>query len=796
MLIHYLKLAQKVLIKHKYYTIINVVGLVCGMISALIIAKYIGASLQLDRFHLNKNKIYSVSQEQFTEGNPQEKRKDTYFGVVNLVTRFPEVSDVTRYNRHVLSLVFGEEKNGNQPSFTENKIFVTDSSFFKIFTFPLLYGNPKTALARGNSMILTKSIAKKYFGNANPIGETLTIRVAWGKETTYEVTGVAEDIPKLSRVQFDFLITQSGVDTNESWSVPDCSVYLLLKENAKPALLAEKLTRSLKNVPQLKATNRRVIISLDSITKIQLSTEEYLLAVVAVLIAVVSWMNYINQIIAQSYWRVKQVGISRIMGATGTNLKMQFIVESSLVCMTSFFFIIGIYLIVEPYLQSFTNGRLLPLIGDPTIINIIFLGVFAIGVAVAATVQTVIHFSQTFRVALQNAYNSKIGSVGLRKALVVLQFSISTVLTVSIFVITDQLEYLKAKEKKINLNDVLVIKAPMAKDTTWYAKRKTLELFKQRCAELPFVTHVTSSTTIPSEEYRQETYLSLQGSPNKALIAQNGVDEHFFSLYDVKFVAGHDFIQGARSQNRNSIILNESAAKALGISDYSRFINAKLIDDEEPDLVYDITGIVQDYHKTSLKYEIRPMAFRLNVFRGHCSLKINRAALSNSGLGEGIDAIKVIWKETYPGVSFDHFFLSEKFEAQDVQDQSFGKLFRYFTILSVIISCLGLFGLSLLISRKRQKEIGIRKAFGASSTAILTMFLRGYTGPLSISVLIGCPVAYLMMNRWLENYAYRIEIGVGVIALAVGTLAAIFFFTVTHCTIKSATTNPGKVLRE
>jgi len=346
------------------------------------------------------------------------------------------------------------------------------------------------------------------------------------------------------------------------------------------------------------------------------------------------------------------------------------------------------------------------------------------------------------------------------------------------------------------MDDILVIKTPMVKDTTWRVKRKTLELFKQRCAELPFVRDVTSSTTIPSEEYRQETYLSLQGSTDKALIHQNGVDEHFFSLYEVKFIAGRDFIPDAGSRNRNSIILNESAARALGITDYDRIINTKVIDHEGPDMVYDIIGIAKDYHKTSMRYEVRPMAFKFNVFRGHCALKINMSALTGSGLTEGLDAIKEIWKESYPDASFDHFFLDDKFAAQDMQDRRFGRLFKYFTVLSVIISCLGLFGLSLLISTKRQKEIGIRKTFGASSTAILAIFLRGYVGPLLVSLLVGSPIAYVMMNRWLENYAYRIEIGFGLVALAAATLVAIFLFTVSYSTIKSSMTNPVRVLRE
>jgi len=297
---------------------------------------------------------------------------------------------------------------------------------------------------------------------------------------------------------------------------------------------------------------------------------------------------------------------------------------------------------------------------------------------------------------------------------------------------------------------------------------------------------------VPSEEYRQETYLSLQDENNKSMVHQNGVDEHFFDLYNVKFIAGHNFVPDARWKNRSSIILNESAAKALGIADFDKMINAK-ITDHESDEVYDLIGIVKDYHQTSLKYEMRPIAFKFNVFRGHFSLRMNGS--NTIELEEKLSAIKQLWEEIYHDASFDYFFLDEKFAAQDREDHYFGKLFNYFTVLSIVISCLGLFGLSLLISTKRQREIGVRKVFGATSLDILSIFLRGYLAPLSVAVVVGSPIAYLLMNMWLQNYAYRIEIGLGLVSLAWLGLTLIFLFTVSYHTIKSSVENPVNILR-
>jgi putative ABC transport system permease protein len=300
---------------------------------------------------------------------------------------------------------------------------------------------------------------------------------------------------------------------------------------------------------------------------------------------------------------------------------------------------------------------------------------------------------------------------------------------------------------------------------------------------------------VPGEEYRNETYLSLPDKDEKSLVHQNGVDEHYFELYDVAFIAGHNFISDARWKNMTSIILNESAARGLGIVDFEKAINTKITDHESNE-VFEIIGIVKDYHQTSVKYGMRPVAFKFNIARGHFSLRINGSGLDNSALEGNVSAIKQIWEDIYHDTAFDYFFLDEKFAAQDKDDQYFGKLFKYFTVLSIIISCLGLFGLSLLISTKRQREIGVRKVFGASSIDILATFLKSYFGLLCVSVVVGSPVAYWLMNMWLQNYAYRIEIGFEILSISVLTLTIVFLFTISYHTIKSSIANPVTILRD
>lgn len=764
------------------------------MLSALIIAKYIGGSLQFDNFHQKRHNIYSITQEEFLNNNPQKKTNSTYLGTGELIEQFPEVINWTRYSYHVESLVLTDGNADNRISFLENKIFAVDSSFLNIFTFPLINGNPKTAFSRANSIVLTRSTSQRYFGDTNPIGRTLTLRAPWGEETSYEVTGVIGDIPKRSQFNFDLLVTRELADPNELWYVPDYITFLLLKDDTDIEGLSKKLTVTLNDVPQLKSMNKKVIVSLDSLAQVELSKTEYLLVAVGIFIVLISWVNYINQVIAQSYWRMKEVGILRVMGATRSNLKAQFIVESTLVCLASMITIVIMYTVLEPMLQSLTDDHLLPLINDHTIINVVFLIIFLLGIILAAGIPTVIFYSQNFGSTLRNMYSSNVGGVNSRRALVIFQFSISTVLIVCVFVISNQLKYMSTKDKGIDLENVLIVQAPIAK-SNWEEKRKSADLFKEKCRQLTFVADVSSSTSVPGEEYRWETHLSLKDKEDKTLVHQNGVDDRYFDLYNVKFLAGQNFLPDAPWKNNRSIILNESAARDLGLVDLNKMINSKIVDRESNE-VYDLIGIVEDYHQTSLKYRIKPIAFKFNLVRGHFSLKTNEAMSRDDEINEKLTAIKDIWESIYHDASFENFFLDEKFAAQEREDQYFGKLFNYFTLLSVVISCLGLFGLSLLISTKRQKEIGVRKVFGASSFTILKILVKSYLGSLAVAMIIGTPVAYQFMTMWLSNFAYRIDVGLEVIVVALASLTAIFLVTISYHTIKSSMSNPVAILRD
>jgi putative ABC transport system permease protein len=609
------------------------------------------------------------------------------------------------------------------------------------------------------------------------------------------VTGVMEDIPDLSKFKFDFLITPTDqLDVENPWRAPECTTYVLLNENTRGDVLTNKLTRALEGVQQLRSTNRNLVASLTPITEARLSTTEYLIGTVGILIMFICWINYINQIIAQSYWRMKETGILRVMGANKLNLIWQFVIESTLTCFFSLVAIIITYLSLERFLMSRLSNHLLPLFGDHTYINFIFAMIFVGGIITAAALSTAILFSQDFGKVLQNVNRTRIGGINIRRALVVLQFSISSILVICIFVIQNQLEFLERADKGINMQDILVVKAPIVnEDTTWNLTRTKLKLFKAKCLELPFVSEVSSSTTVPSDQYRNETYLSLQNEKDKFLVHQSGVDTGFFRLYNAEFIAGHDFVPHASFKNSRSIILNESAARGLGIYPFEQAVDTHIID-HESNKVYGVIGIIKDFHQTPLKYKLEPMAFKFNVARGHISMKIVQAGTIANNIDFKIKEINKAWKQVYGDTFFDYFFPGEKYEAQNLEDRYFGAIFGCFPFTNnFLFRSIWHVALDFYERTKGDRH---PKVFGASTSEITFIFLREYLGPLTISIAIGTPIGLYLMTIWLSSYAERIAIGPGLISMAVVSLIIVFLFTISFHTVKAAMTNPVSILRE
>lgn len=793
-----LKFAIRSIWKNRINLTLNLFGLITGTLAAFIIAKYVGFSLSYDNFHKKKERIFLIAQKERSDAGIARTTMRTYWGTGALIkNNYPNVESVTQTAALVETLILFENENGDIVKFNENKILSVDSSFMKMFSYNVILGNRKELLCQPNKIVLTASMAEKYFDTKNPLGETLTLKTSWGEETNLTIEGVIQDPPKNSSIQFDFLLSNEQFQRHDYWNRPDYDTYVLLKSEESVDEFSKKLSTEVNRESTLPAQGKTIDFELISLQKIRISTDDYILTVVGIFILIVSWTNFISLFTVQFLAKRKEMGIKTILGATKRNLLRQLFIEAVLVNGIALLLTFTVYAISENYLQSITSGHILPFIKDSIKINLLFLALFLTGTVISSLIPALSVLSQkNLTSSVEDPTEGGLKKLGLRKALVIIQFSITTVLIVSISVIISQLKFMRNQEKGISMSNIVIIKAP--KDS-WDGKQERLESFKLQCANFDFVESVCSSTTIPGENYRQETLLSPSPNAEKSetvLMYGNGIDDKFMELYDVAFLTGKNFSPDSPWKNKRNIILNESALNVLGITNAAEALGRKFYI-VGSDKAYELIGVVKDYHKMSLKSEVKPTAFFFNANRGSFSIKLRNQASINSEEGRIIfNTLQNVWEATYADQPFDHFVLEDLFYTPNLAEENFERFFKVFTILSIIISCLGLYALSLFLAKKRLKEVSLRRIFGARSIEIFAVLLKDYAIQLFLAIIIGIPTAYYLMNSWLTNYSFRITLGFWILPYGVLPLLLIFILTVSYQIIKVTRVNPSKVFRE
>lgn len=794
MLVHYLKTAFRNFSRNKLYFTINIIGLAVGISASLLLAKYAGFNLTIDNFHQQKDNIVLVEQREFKAGVQSEKQPSTYWGAGKMaVDLYSEIKAVARFTPNVEMLVMAMRPTGEQVGFNESRICSVDTTFFNIFSFQALAGNAEMALASPNSIVLTHSMAKKYFGDSDPIGQTITTRVSWGEESSYKVTCVIPDPPDNSSFQFDFFVGASGNQPSElHWNDPSYPTYLLLNEGVALDELSDKMNRDIGQNPALTAAGKNVNFSLHRLSDTSMTTNDKMLSMVGILILIISWINFINLSIGSAQARSKETGVRKVVGANQKQIIGQFVLECILINGLALILAVIIFILFRPLLE--VNGnKVLPLFNDSTSINWIFATIFVAGAIISSVYPAFIMSSMNPVNSLKGKLTQGRKSMTFRIALVIAQFTASVVAVIGVFIVSDQLDFFQKQDLKINVNHIVAIKAP--KDV-WEGKMERLASFKNEAMNLSMVENAASCTTLPGLSYRHEMNFGLTTSADRYLYYVNDVDANYFPLFEVKFLAGQNYNIDTPGKNRGGIILNKAAVKALNIANVEDAIGQTVTETEEGN-TYEILGVVDDYHQMSLKYEILPQAFRFNRNRGDITIKIRgQNYTSIDDLQNCIASLKNIWAKIYPDQAFEYSFLDARFNDEYHAEIAFQKLFTWFTGLSLIIACLGLFGLSLLLSVKRKGEVGIRKVFGASSTTILGLFIRDYLIQMLISIALGAPIAYFVMKSWLESFIYQTPIHVTSFLIPCALLIVICVLTIAYHTIRASLANPVKTLRE
>lgn len=766
--------------RNKLFTTINIAGLAIGMACFILIFLWIQDELSFNEFHENKNQVYLLTIKHPTgDFDPNVP----YALAPVLASEFPEIVDYTRiYNlSNVSSCSFVyQDNNDHQVMFYENSVILVDESFFSIFSFPFKYGNPQTALQDQNSIIITTEIAKKYFGEESPLGKKLN----FNRQMDLVVTGVVQ-LPANSDIRFDFVAPlRDKMLSNWNWADPS---YVQLDKNIPLKSFKEKIATALqKHAPYPNVDSYTVEIL--PLSKIHLDFGRrayvYIFAVIAFVILIIACINYMNLSTAGSVTRAKEVGLRKVIGANRFHVANQFFGESIFLSALALGLAI---IIVEFFLPFFNNLTMKHLVLFPmtNYRMIFFLAGLVIIVGMISGIYPALFLSSFSPIkALAASKRFQTNRSLFRVITVVGQFAVSILLVISTTIIYKQLNYMQAEPLGFKMDYVL--KIPI-NDTF----REKFDSFKNLLLKNPDILNVTPAQMVPYDNDRKTGGPGINWA-NKApdsetLFRYTLTDRNYINTFDMKIVDGRNYSEDLITDKSNYII-NETAAKLMNLEKpVGERINFWGCDGI-------IIGVVKDFHHVSLHRDILPQIIVANpdFSEGwqHIFIKVNASNVAHT-----INYIRTTSKEFAPEYPFEFSFLDKDINLLYESEQTLSKIISYFAFLAIFIACLGLFGLATFSTEQRTKEIGVRKVLGASVPGIIQLLSKEFTKWILVANLVAWPVAWYAMNKWLENFAYHIEISWWIFALAGSLALVIALLTVSWQAVRAATANPVESLR-
>lgn len=791
MLKNYIRTAFRNLWRHRGFSLLNIIGLTIGMVAFFLIFLYVSFELSYDSMYSKADRIYRVVADIKTPTETIHTSSPAWPVPMHMKTEFQEVEAAVRVNTHDNWLV----TRGDQ-HFEEKNVTDADSTFFTLFDFKLLKGNPRTALTAPGSVVLTESTAKKYFGDADPMGQSLTL----GRERMPgTVTGVMKDIPDNTMLKADMIISLSTVteqrrDLDNEWGNYGPNGYVLLRPGVNPAALQAKLPAFLvkmdgtemqqdKMVPTLFLEPLRDVYlrSTRDSSKTGNITNVYIFSIVGIFILLIAAINFVNLTTARSTERAREVGIRKVVGAGKGQLARQFIGESVILCLIAWLLAVGITALL---LAPFNNlaGKVISegIFSQPGYL-LILLGV-AVFIGIAAGIYPALVLSSFRPVSvLKGRFASGGKGSFLRKALVVVQFTIATGLIIGTLVVYNQLTYMRSQDLGFDKDQKLVM------DTQGDSAKLVL---KEEVSRLPGVLSTAMAGSVPGGG-NPGAYSQIENAKGDMQIANLDlyfVDFDYIPQLKIKMAAGRPFSRQFMTDTTQAMILNEAAVKLFGYRSPREAIGRKF---SQWGRTGTIIGVVRDFHFRSLQEVIKPLSIRIEP-RGCDLLSVS---IDARHIPATIAAIEGKWKELIPDKPFSYFFLDEFFDKQYRAEDRFGKLFLYFAFLAIFISCLGLMGLASYSTVQRTKEIGIRKVIGASVSQIVFLLSRDFLQLVLLAFVVASPLAWLFLHGWLGGFAYRIDIYWWIFAAA-GLLALLIaVLTVSFQAVKAALVNPVKSLR-
>jgi putative ABC transport system permease protein len=806
----YFKIAFRSLLSKKIYSSINIIGLSIGMTCCLLIFQYVDFEYSFDKFNSNA-KIYRVIEKSTQGGETETKATFGWALGPALGQEVPEVASYVRlhpdYDNAVIS-------NPSQPdkAFEEQWVYYADSTFFKVFSYPLVSGNPDHALAEPGTIMLSESAARKYFGDEDPIGQTLNVR-GW-ISGSFRVDGIFRDVPANSHLKFDILLPMADLleksRFKESWTAWDWEnfiTYVQLHAKADPKAAEQKFTDVfIKNKQEsLRRTGTTAQIYAQPLRDIHLNEDitvaktvmgsyrtVYFFTVIGLITLLIALANYINLTTARALDRAREVGVRKVIGAKRGQLITQFAAEFALTTLIAFTLAAVLAEGFKPFVNNVAGIHLISgLWKDPdfwlTVSIIFFATTFLAGLYPSFVLSS---FKPV--AVLKGKISASSNSGWLRQGLVVLQFTASIALLVGTAIVYMQLNYMRNMDLGIDLQQILTVSAPrvLPEDV---GRASAVDNFIHEVSRLPAVLKTATSAALPGEEFSWTTSTVKRVADGSFNVpgAVTYIDTSFATLYGVELSAGNGFKHvpiSAADQKPYPIIANETAINALGFESPEKALDQEI--DIADGNICRIVGVFKDFNWSSAHQERENSFYFLRHGLSKISLKVGTENLSGT-----LSSIEEIYKKLFPGNPFLYAFEDASFATQYQNDQRFARLFGIFAALAVFIACLGLFGLVTFTARQRTKEIGVRKVLGATVPNVMALLSKDFIKLVTIGFLIAVPIAWYVMNRWLQGFAYRIEIGVGVFLLAGLTAVLIAMATVSWQSAKAAMVNPVDSLR-
>jgi putative ABC transport system permease protein len=818
MINNYLKIAWRILLRQKLFSLINIFGLVIGMVACLLIVQYISFELSYDKFHQNADNIYRIKHQSYSQGNLIENLPKTYSAVgPALKAEFPEVQEETRVSK-LAGQVTAQQAGGNIIAFNEQHLYAVEASFLKLFSFPMVEGTA-AALNNPNTVVITQSTAKKYFPNQSAIGKTLRIQQqVSGTDITTTVTGICKNVPANSHLQFDFLVSQNM--SVGDWVYPDFYTYVQLSPNTNQQKFEAKLLSFIKKYSNSsdKIKNSSFTLGKTNIANIQFTlqplkdihlysnlTDEintagngnmvWYLGLIAVLILVIAYINYVNLSTAKVIERAKEVGIRKVLGSQRLQLIIQFLFESMLLNIISIAIAIFVVILAMPWFSTLCGVQMQFTLWKDYAFLFGFIGCLVLGIMLSAFYPALILSNYKPVQILKGKFQNTGQSLSLRKSLVVFQFAVTIAFMIGTLVVYMQVNYMKNANKGMDMKQTLIVVAPQnvrANDADAINFMHRDSVFQTEILRNPRVQSVTSSSNIPGETINYiMSYTRMQDKGIRLPTLEIG--SKFFDQFKVKVIAGNDFSTAPES-GKSLMMLNEAAVVSLGFKDVQDAVGKIIQTKNGRGRIFEneIVGVIKNFHQTSLKEGFTPTVFRLIDPSSvtHYELKINSANMPAT-----LAQINKTYKSVFSDAAFDYFFLDEFFDQQYKTEQHFGKVFSLFSGFAVFVACLGLFGLTLITITQRIKEIGIRKILGASISSILLLIAKDFVGLILIANAIALPLAYLGGHQWLQNYKFRIDFSIWFFILPMLSVFIIALTTISFQAIKAAVANPVKSLR-